>query len=426
MGKWGYLVSCAILTAAALPPASASATVTCGNAGGILTVTATADEEVLDLERQGSDIEVIDTAGDEINCSGTQATVTNTDQVDIDDAGSGDVNGLTFNATGRFAPGVNAEAGGDPEIEISFDGNDGFDQVTVTDTTRLEYSLGALASPAGATGINTNASAEPNQLDGNDLAFEDFETLLVRGSSTGPVSMSSNGGPGFSGPVSGSAPSSNPFFLALVGSAGDDTLSAKDSSADTLLLDEGGSDSLSGGGGNDLMMLVGDGEPDAVAAEGGRDYCGFDFSAFDVEVNLDITVPQDTGTGNELLSGCEDLGGGTGRDTLTGTKGVNQICGDGCHFPSFPTDGFGNVIGPQLGDDDWIFGGGGGDTLSGGPRDDRIDAGKGKDFLFGDGGFDLLLAIDNKPDEEIDCGAGANAREKAKFDKKVDPSPVSC
>jgi Ca2+-binding RTX toxin-like protein len=71
-------------------------------------------------------------------------------------------------------------------------------------------------------------------------------------------------------------------------------------------------------------------------------------------------------------------------------------------------------------------GGGGDDVLSGGPLDDLLIGGRAQDRLLGNDGIDTLRAKDRRRDKRIDCGDGANSQEAAKFDRGIDPAPISC
>ena len=112
------------------------------------------------------------------------------------------------------------------------------------------------------------------------------------------------------------------------------------STADNLLDGGGGNDTLSGGVGNDTLL-----------GGAGLDTASYADAAGGVQVNLSITVAQNTvGAGRDLVSGIENLVGSALADTLTGDAAANRIEG-----------GAG---------DDTLAGAGGGDVLVGGAGGD--------------------------------------------------------
>ncbi|MBT5777896.1 MAG: hypothetical protein HOI02_00645 [Rhodospirillaceae bacterium] len=156
----------------------------------------------------------------------------------------------------------------------------------------------------------------------------------------------------------------------LFGGEGDDNLDGGNSND---ILDGGiGNDTLYGGTNNDILLdgdgddiLDGGSNDDLIYAGLGNDILyggdGFDTLTFantssDVEVNLSTnTVVFDGFGGTDTVSEIEQVIGGTGNDTLTGSDNDEVLLG-----------GDGNDI---------LDGSGGSDSLDGGAGNDEIDAG---------------------------------------------------
>lgn len=143
-----------------------------------------------------------------------------------------------------------------------------------------------------------------------------------------------------------------------------------------------GSDSLIGGEGNDT--LIGGTGADILQGDGGIDTA--DYSAATGAVSVDLT----TGLGtqgvalNDILSGIENLTGGTAGDTLIGESGANVLVGgagadslDGAAGADLVFGGTGNDT-IQVGDGDTVSGLEDSDTfIVAGPVTATIDGGSG-------------------------------------------------
>ncbi|WP_234461617.1 beta strand repeat-containing protein [Stutzerimonas stutzeri] len=140
--------------------------------------------------------------------------------------------------------------------------------------------------------------------------------------------------------------------------------------ADTLT-GAGGNDTLSGGGGNDLF--IGDAGNDII--DGGTGTDTIDYSAESSDLTLTLTTgagnSSGTVTGNDTISNVENIIGGSGNDSITGSDDFNRLEG-----------GLGN---------DSLSGGLGNDTLLGGTGDDTLDGGAGNDTLIGGAGNDTYI-----------------------------------
>lgn len=173
------------------------------------------------------------------------------------------------------------------------------------------------------------------------------------------------------------------------------------------------------------------------------------------------SVTLNGGDGNDTLIGSDDargeiLGGGKGNDRLFGRAGPDRFIGDNgfdtvsysdhpagvrVTIGSFFNDGNASDAGANGARDsvdgsvervkgtqanDVLIGSRGADVLIGRAGNDRLKGKKGRDVLAGKNGIDVLLAKDGTRDRAINCGKGNNRRERAKFDKGLDPRPRSC
>jgi Ca2+-binding RTX toxin-like protein len=165
--------------------------------------------------------------------------------------------------------------------------------------------------------------------------------------------------------------------------------------------------------------------------------------------------------GNDTLSGGDDAAGetlnaGKGNDLMLGGNGPDQFLGeqgfDAVSYSDHTTAGVVATIG-TIADDgnaadgpptardnidknvekaagtslaDLLIGSPNDDTLVGLAGNDRLKGRSGADIFKGKGGIDILLAKDGQADKKLNCGPGANSRERAKRDRGLDPKPASC
>ncbi len=233
---------------------------------------------------------------------------------------------------------LNGGAGND-----TLDGGAGTDTATYVDAT--EGVTGSVFAMQNVSGTETDTLISIENLIGSS-----FDDQLV--GNTGANVL--EGGAGQDG---------------LIGQNGDDTLRGGDGhdilrgrNDNDLLYGDAGDDMLQGGEGNDLM--------DGGA---GNDRANFFLSlATDAQVGATVDlniqgVAQDTGHGMDTLVSIEHVSGTTLADTLTGNAGAN-----------------------------WIWGQGGGDTLSGGDGDDLVEIGStGSNIVSGGAGTDTLSFFNN-------------------------------
>jgi Ca2+-binding RTX toxin-like protein len=166
--------------------------------------------------------------------------------------------------------------------------------------------------------------------------------------------------------------------------AGNDTITG--SSAANVLYGGGGDDTLSGGDGNDTFR--GDAGADIFSGGAGAD-----------------TV--------------------TYTDRTTSTSGIVVTIGSGTANDGSSTDA--SVDPASTARDDVrgsvenVIGGAGGDSLTGSSAANRLTGGPGVDKLYGLGGNDALSAKDGVKDGRIDGGTGTDTASR----DSIDPSPIS-
>jgi Ca2+-binding RTX toxin-like protein len=170
----------------------------------------------------------------------------------------------------------------------------------------------------------------------------------------------------------------------LDGGSGRDTLRGGDGN-DTLIGNTG-NDALYGGSGNDLFLMlfgsVSNYGADTVDGGSGTDQINFISASTPVFVDLSAGTARgggDMGAGSATVINIEDVFGGDGGDRITGSS-----------FANFLSGSFGNDVIKGLGGNDRLDGGAGRDRLVGGAGNDILVAGDRADFIFSDGGGDTL------------------------------------
>jgi serralysin len=160
----------------------------------------------------------------------------------------------------------------------------------------------------------------------------------------------------------------------LQGNKADNNLRGGDD--DDKLYGNNGNDKLYGGNGDDL--LNGGAGNDRLAGNAGVDSAVF--SSRNNRVNLQSAARQNTGDGNDILIGIENILSGGGNDIIRGNSSANTFRGG---------SGVDKLYG--MGGVDTLFGQAGNDTLYGGEQDDLIYGGAGADKLYGQAGDDTLI-----------------------------------
>jgi Ca2+-binding RTX toxin-like protein len=261
-----------------------------------------------------------------------------------------------------------------------------------------------LAGP-GCTAVNANQVScaiagvgfvDIDLGDLNDQVHVADDVRLQQGFSP---AVNASGGPGNDLMAPG-ANSNSSFF----GEAGNDTLQGS-SGSDRLdggsendaISGNGGDDDLVGGSGDDSI----DGGPggdfidggtqangaDAVAGGDGRDALSYSNRIEDLHITEDGTAddgsacPGASCEGDNVQPDVEQVNGGDGNDSITGSGVNNQLEGNG-----------GNDVLDGAGGGDRLFAGNGDDSLTGGGGDDHLAGELGADNLQGGAGDDFLEA----------------------------------
>lgn len=168
--------------------------------------------------------------------------------------------------------------------------------------------------------------------------------------------------------------------VAVLGGAGNDTITTNGTRNDTI--DGGdGNDTLSAGGGDDALyggngddVLNGGAANDELYGETGNDTLN-------------------GGSGDDYMEGGDDddvLNGGGGNDELHGGTGNDSLNGGGGDDILFGEAGNDTLTGSS--GSDIFVGGDDNDSISGGAGRDVIIGGNGADIIEGDAGDDLLIA----------------------------------
>jgi hypothetical protein len=211
---------------------------------------------------------------------------------------------------------------------------------------------------------------------------------------------------------------------------GDDLIDLRAGGAGVLRGGEGDDDIRAGAQGS--AMVGGPGADTMVGGASNADFVSY------ADHTAPVTVTQDgiandgaAGEGDNVMSGIEQLEGGSGDDDLTGTDGIDNINGlngndhidggDGADFleggggadtieggaGSDNITGYVAGLGVNLDDPGYappapaaadgpgtLLGGDGSDVVRGGPATDHIDPGEGSDRVEGSGGGDTVHARD--------------------------------
>jgi hypothetical protein len=183
--------------------------------------------------------------------------------------------------------------------DLTITGNGASLIVTDTGTDLIEAGQGCEADPVNPQRVTCGGAVDPlhpaDKIEVNVKDLDDTVTL-----STGLLSLVS-------------------------GRNGADTLNGGD--GDDQLKGGDGNDVLTGNAGNDV--LTGEAGDDQMAGGAGMDMANYGASS-GATVDLNVTVPQDTGAGLDSLSEIENVNGSTtGADVLIGDAGPNTFIGSG-------------------------------------------------------------------------------------------------
>jgi Ca2+-binding RTX toxin-like protein len=190
------------------------------------------------------------------------------------------------------------------------------------------------------------------------------------------------------------------FIMAIItGTNGDDTLNGGSGSDQIFGL--GGNDTLNGGGGNDTLdggtgadtmsggtgsdIYIVDDSGDSVienSGEGSNDEVRTTLAAYTLTANVEIL--RYTGAGNFTGTGNAEnnyIYGAGGSDTLSGGDGYDTLTGNG--------------------GDDFLYGGAGGDALVGGTGADYLEGNDGNDVYHVDNSGDTVVEAAGEGTDEV-------------------------
>ncbi|WP_259916945.1 nidogen-like domain-containing protein [Jannaschia sp. M317] len=291
----------------------------------------------------------------------------------IDGEGDDDIiNGGDDNDTLKGSGGDDTLMGdaGDDRLEggsgtNELDGGSGADQLVGTGGTSFA------SYRSSTTGLTANLN---NTNENTGDAVGDTYTAL-----TGII------GSGFNDQITGNNQSNE-----LRGNAGNDAMDGDDGN-DTIKGEEG-DDTLIGGDGDD--ELSGGAGADALIGGPGRDSASYRDATMAVVADLENAGANSGEAAGDTFSSIEDLIGGSGDDSLSGTATANVISG---------SDG-----------DDTLVGRGGNDTLNGDNEDDVLNGGEGADRLNGGRANDIASYEDATTGVQANLGnSAANTGEAA-------------
>ncbi|WP_157592061.1 calcium-binding protein [Solirubrobacter soli] len=241
----------------------------------------------------------------------------------------------------------------------------------------VQFQDGLVGSPAV---INTGAGCAPTQFNG-PVVTTPYNFATCPGADITSISVDlGDGDDRYAGPVKHPARvdggSGNDVLrgfekpVTLLGGPGDDSLTGSERS-----------DVLDGGPGADDIL---GGDPYSAAGPSTGDLVDYSSRTAPVTVTLDdVANDGEAGEGDNVHSDVDDIAGGSGDDTLTGSAGENRIDG-----------GAG---------DDTITGGDGPDALTGGAGDDTINAQDGFSDQISCGAGDDSVAADADDVVADDC-----------------------
>jgi Ca2+-binding RTX toxin-like protein/glucose/arabinose dehydrogenase len=227
----------------------------------------------------------------------------------------------------------------------------------------------------------------------------------------------------------------------LIGNAADNVLNGGNG-ADVL--DGGnGADTLSGLGGTDTATYAVRTSGVTVTIDGVADDGNSDDGPTGARDNVMTDVENVTGgTGKDILTGSSGnnvLDGGSGADALSGLGGTDTasyaartigvtVTIDGVANDGNSDDGTSKKVRDNINADvENLTGGSGNDTLTGSSLKNELTGGSGADILRGLEDDDVLFANDGVSDAEINCDGGTapGAGDAAHVDA-LDPSPTGC
>lgn len=298
-----------------------------------------------------------------------------------------------------FPQGAGSDGGG------VIEGDDGSDKVDYGE--RREPLLVTIANGAlddGQTGEGDNIRASVESV---NLGYADDTASVSSGAgSTRVFKLYGNDGSdslrgGKSADLIAGGAGNDPV---LAGHGGNDQMYGG-AGVDVMFGDQASGDTLLGTAGND--ELVGDEGADTMYGGGGTDVASYWNSLNAVRVTIDNTANDGESAGAEgdnVRTDVENLRGGYGNDSLTGSTVANTIEGRAGADTISGGDGNDTLKGED--DNDTISGGNGNDTVVGDVGNDTLGGDAGADTLDGGSGNDTVNGGD--ADDTMSGGVGTN------------------
>jgi len=268
----------------------------------------------------------------------------------------------------------------------TLDGGAGTDTLSyANDTIGVGINLGNNGRDAVTNGGNANSESRPGNSNSRDnIISASFEAVV--GGSGNDTLVGDNDAEYLAG---------NAGKDSLVGNGGNDTIDG--GSGNDVISGGGGNDVIRGGDGDDHIAggtgndtIEGGAGADAFVetggTDGGIDELSYASDTAGVNVNLATGAVSGGHAQGDVFSGnqFENLRGGSGNDTLTGTTHRdNQLFG-GAGDDSIETN-LGDSAFGEAGNDTII-----GSTEFGSGNEDYLDGGEGNDFIWGKGGADTI------------------------------------
>ncbi|MGL4634415.1 MAG: cadherin domain-containing protein, partial [Beijerinckiaceae bacterium] len=268
---------------------------------------------------------------------------------------------------------VGSVTGIDPDAGATFTyafvaGQDAGGRFTISAGGQITVANGSLLDFESAT----SHSVTVRVMDQGGLTFDKVLTISVQNASgnfAGTAGVDSYSGTNEEDVINGLAGND-----VLSGGLGNDIINGGDDA--DILYGEAGNDVIDGGTADD--QLIGGAGADTLTGSAGDDYIRYDTDTTGVNINLNTS----TATGvvgseanGDMISGFEHVFGGAGGDTITGSSIDNIIFGQ---------DGLDIIDGGD--GNDFIFGGAGADTLTGGSGNDWLN--------YQDGSVGVVVNLD--------------------------------
>lgn len=199
------------------------------------------------------------------------------------------------------------------------------------------------------------------------------------------------------------------------GGSGNDTITgdAASGAANETLMGNGGNDRITGGkgddylyggDGNDTLRAANDGDgADALYGEGGTNTADYSAKALPLTLSNDgIANDGQSGEGDYIDSSMQQIKGGSGNDSITGSDGNNDTLYGGSGHDTLRGLGGNDVLDASAGygAPSYLYGGDGNDLLIG-----SLAYG---DYLSGDAGDDTFWSYGDGYADTLDGGAGSD------------------